>query len=237
MCERSLSGHTALAVRSGRLGLWQSGRAVESFRATLWPPIQPRRKRETRRLSYDNTTPTGTGFPREGAPVALGLGSNLGDRLAHLRFARARLARLLRKARFSPVYETIPVGPVPQPPFLNACCVGIVTLPASDLLREVKVLEREAGRAAGPRLGPRELDIDILLYGTGPIRAEGLEIPHPRLHERAFALVPLSDVAPEWLHPELRRTVGELRDRVPEEGVRRVADESEWTPRERGAGT
>lgn len=161
------------------------------------------------------------------------MGSNLGDRLARLRRAARVLETVLSGLRFSPVYETLPVGLTEQPKFLNLCCTGDASLAALDLLARLKELEREAGRLpAGPRFGPRPLDLDILLYGREIVDTEDLTIPHPRLHERAFVLVPLSDIAPEWAHPVLGATIGELRREVNETGVVRTP----WSVR-RSTGT
>ncbi|MGH7540586.1 MAG: 2-amino-4-hydroxy-6-hydroxymethyldihydropteridine diphosphokinase [Gemmatimonadota bacterium] len=158
------------------------------------------------------------------APVAVGLGSNVGDRLAHLRFGVARLREVLEGLRCSSVYATEPVGRTDQPGFLNACCVGYTRMLAPDLLARLGEIERAAGRLpGGPRWGPRELDLDILLYGAEIVEEPGLRIPHPRLAERAFALVPLREVAPTWRHPLRDATVEELAAQVEVADVRRTA--------------
>ena len=134
--------------------------------------------------------------------VAVGMGSNLGDRVAHLRFGLARLARVLDGIRVSPVYETEPVGYDAQPPFLNACCVGQTRLTARQLLSELQDAERAAGRVRkGERYGPRVLDLDLLVYGDVVSAHDRLTLPHPRLRERAFVLVPLVEVAPDLVVP------------------------------------
>lgn len=134
--------------------------------------------------------------------VAVGLGSNLGDRIAHLRSGVSALRRLLRDVVVSGVYETEPREVVEQPRFLNACCVGRTRLTPRRLLVELQHVERLAGRRrAGPRYGPRVLDLDLLLHGTTVIETPDLVVPHPRLRERPFVLVPLAELVPHWVVP------------------------------------
>ena len=139
---------------------------------------------------------------RSGARRAyLGLGSNLGDRAAHLQFALDGLAaRAGRVAAISPVYETEPVGGPPQPDYLNAVVAVETALSPRELLGVAKALEAEAGReptAPERRWGPRPLDIDVLIVGEERVSEPDLVVPHPRIHQRAFVLAPLADVAPE----------------------------------------
>lgn len=168
----------------------------------------------------------------EGVRVALGLGSNLGDRVAHLRFGRRELARWVEGMRCSALYETEPREVTDQPSFLNACCAGRTSLRPEEVLSRCREIEAAAGRRReGRRFGPRTLDIDLLLYGDRVVRGPGLEVPHPRMADRAFVLVPLAEVAPEWLHPDAGVTVGELARRVSPAGVRRLEGaegEGEW---------
>ena len=129
----------------------------------------------------------------------LGLGSNLGDRESMLRAAIAALEATpgVRVTAISSLYETPPWGPVPQGPYLNAC-VGIATsLSARKVLELSLAIERDHGRERAVRWGPRTLDIDVLLYGEEAIDEEGLIVPHPRMTERAFVLVPLAEIAPD----------------------------------------
>ncbi len=149
--------------------------------------------------------------------VYLGLGSNLGDRESHLRQAILRLAEAgLPPQAVSPVYETEPQGKTDQDWFLN-CVVAVDTeLAPEGLLAVVRQIEDAAGRQRVVRWGPRVLDVDILLYGECRIHTSDLEVPHPRLHERAFVLVPLCDVAPDIVLPGL----GEARALA----VRRAAE-------------
>jgi 2-amino-4-hydroxy-6-hydroxymethyldihydropteridine diphosphokinase len=151
----------------------------------------------------------------------VGLGANLGDRLATLRLAVARLGAAAggRVLRCSPVYETAPQGPIrEQPPFLNAVCAVATGLPARDLLTRLLEVERSLGRVRDVPQGPRTIDLDLLLYGAAVVDEPGLELPHPRLHERAFVLVPLLDLAPDLHHPRtgasLRALCAGLRDQA-----------------------
>jgi 2-amino-4-hydroxy-6-hydroxymethyldihydropteridine diphosphokinase len=129
----------------------------------------------------------------------LGLGSNLGDRAAMLRAAITALdaAPGVRVTRISSLYETPPWGPVPQGPYLNAC-IGVETSLAPRALLELGLaIERDHGRERAIPWGPRTLDIDLLLYGADEVDEDGLIVPHPRMAERAFVLVPLAEIAPE----------------------------------------
>ncbi len=130
----------------------------------------------------------------------VGLGSNLGDREATLRAALAELAATpgVEVVAVSTLVDTEPVGYLDQPRFLNGVAVLETDLPARALLDLLLALEARFGRdrAAAPAQGPRTLDLDLLLYGDAVIDEEGLRIPHPRLHERAFVLGPLREVAP-----------------------------------------
>jgi 2-amino-4-hydroxy-6-hydroxymethyldihydropteridine diphosphokinase len=120
------------------------------------------------------------------------------------------LAELLFELRCSRVYETEPLHLKNQPDYLNACCTGRTELPPVDLLARLHDLERARGRRRGLRFGPRPLDLDVLLYGDRVIDDPELQVPHPRMHERGFVLVPLRELMPAWRHPILGRTVSEL---------------------------
>lgn len=138
--------------------------------------------------------------------TVIGLGSNLGDPAAQLHEAFAALDTLpdTRVVRTSRLYRSPAWGVTAQPPFLNAAALLETRLPARELLDELLAIEREAGRDRARdsvRWGPRVLDLDVLLYGDRTIDEPGLHIPHPHLHERAFALVPLLEVWPEATIP------------------------------------
>lgn len=141
----------------------------------------------------------------------VGLGSNLGDRAAYLLLGLSALSRLpeTRLLRLSPVYETDPVGP-PQPPYLNMVAELETALSPKGLLAEMLGIEKALGRERRERWGPRTLDLDLLLYGDLVLEEAGLSVPHPRLHERAFVLVPLLDLLPEGRHPLLGQSFAEL---------------------------
>ena len=156
----------------------------------------------------------------EAVRVAVGMGSNLGDRARHLRAGRDALERLLSDLRTSRVYETAPVGGPPgQRRFLNACCVGWTRHGPEELLEAFRAAERRAGRSREDRAGPRPLDLDLLLYGDRRIESDGLEVPHPRMTERAFVLVPLAELIPGAPVPATGDTVGELARRVDAGGI------------------
>lgn len=131
--------------------------------------------------------------------AALGLGSNIGDKKAFITQALDLLATtpgITLLARSSP-YQTEPWGMTDQDWFLNACALVETTLSAEDLLRRCLAVEQELGRVRDIRWGPRKIDIDVLVYGDEEIEAEGLTIPHPRIAERAFVLVPLAEIWPD----------------------------------------
>ena len=151
--------------------------------------------------------------------VYLALGTNLGDRAANLRCAIDALAPDVQVLDVSQVYETAPWGIVDQPPFLNQVAAGETALSPRALLIFLKELEIKLGRRPAARYGPRLIDLDILFYDDLVFEAPGLEIPHPRLSERAFVLVPLADLAPDLRHPQLGRTIHELLQQVDCSGV------------------
>ncbi len=157
-------------------------------------------------------------LPGKPLTAYLGLGSNVGRREANLTAALKALAEAedICAVSCSSLYETEPWGYAEQPPFLN-CAVSVeTTLHPAQLLERAKKIEERLGRRPGIRLGPRPIDIDILLYGDRIIHWEtpDLQIPHPRLPERAFALIPLAELAGQGIHPLLQLTIDELAEAV-----------------------
>ncbi len=143
--------------------------------------------------------------------VAIALGSNLGDRRAHLDYATSRLGSILGNMRVSSDVETDPVGvPGPQPRFLNAVAVGEATLPARELLATLLAIERERGRERPVPGAARTLDLDLVLFGDQIVNEPGLVVPHPRFRTRRFVLEPLAQLAPEMVDPVTGKTVKEL---------------------------
>jgi len=144
------------------------------------------------------------------ATIYLALGANLGDRVASLREAVERLRGAIMIERMSAVYETEPAYLLDQPRFLNMAVSGRTALEPHALLAFLKRIERDLGRVAGPRFGPRAIDIDILVYGGLTLASANLIIPHPRMAERPFVLAPLAEIAPELVPPGWDRSIGAL---------------------------
>jgi 2-amino-4-hydroxy-6-hydroxymethyldihydropteridine diphosphokinase len=147
---------------------------------------------------------------QETQTAVIALGANLGDRLATLREAVKRLGGIGVVEAASSVYETEPVGYLDQPPFLNAVVRVRTTQPPEEILRRLLEIEAALGRTRTFRNAPRTLDLDLLLLGEECRDLPGLTLPHPRLQERAFVLVPLAELAPEARVPGLDQTAAEL---------------------------
>ena len=148
----------------------------------------------------------------------LGLGTNLGDRKDNLQQALKELAALptLEIRRVSSIYETAPVGVTDQPDFLNMVVSVQTTLSPRDLLNSLLEIENKMGRTRTVRWGPRVIDLDLLLYGTAHVEMPGLTVPHPRLQERSFVLVPLAEIAPELVLPGGEESVKNLLEKLGE---------------------
>jgi len=144
-------------------------------------------------------------------PVAIALGSNLGDRRAHLTWAFEQLGRYLTDLRISSILETEPFDvPDPQPPYLNAVAVGETAVAPAELVVVLLRLERARGRTRTRACAPRTLDLDLILHGDLILETPTLVLPHPRFRERRFVLEPLAELAPKWKDPVTGRSVEEL---------------------------
>lgn len=170
----------------------------------------------------------------DGTVAYIALGSNLGDRLRLVTEALGLIdtAPGVRVARASSVWETEPVGVTEQPVFVNAAAELVTTLEPMALLEVLMAVERALGRdrAQSVRWGPRLIDLDLLLFGARRIATDALEVPHPRMLERAFVLAPLVELAAEVVHPVAGQTLGALSARVSDDGVRRVEGVALWPP-------
>ncbi len=153
-------------------------------------------------------------------PAAIALGSNLGDSRQILLNAIMVIDTVpgIQVSARSHLYKTAPVGP-PQPDYINACITVQTSLSPRDLLHRLLAIEQQFGRVRKERWGARSLDLDLLLFGDRTIAAPKLSVPHPRLHERPFVLVPLMDIAAHWSHPILHQTVEQLLTQLVEQGL------------------
>ncbi|HSZ21326.1 MAG TPA: 2-amino-4-hydroxy-6-hydroxymethyldihydropteridine diphosphokinase [Candidatus Acidoferrum sp.] len=169
----------------------------------------------------------------DGKLIYLSLGSNLGDRAANLERAIEALqgigAPVLRR---SSIYETEPVDFLAQPWFLNCVVEAETSLAARQLLEALQEIERKLGSRKRVPRGPRIIDLDILFYDAKVIHESGIEIPHPRLAERRFVLVPLVELAPEFRHPALHKTAAELLSATPDRSEVTI-----WKPIQGAAGS
>lgn len=143
--------------------------------------------------------------------VAIALGSNVGDRRAHLQYAVERLTPFISNLRVSRFIDSEPVDvPEPQPPYLNGAVVGQTTLSARELLDALMAIERERGRTRMTPRAPRTLDLDLILYGNAIVNEDDLIVPHPRFRERAFVVDPLKEIASELVDPVTGKRIDQL---------------------------
>ena len=166
--------------------------------------------------------PKHTGMPRQMACV--GLGANLGDPAAQIRWALAAMRGdcALGLVLSSSLYASSPQGAPDQPDFINAVAMMETALAPLDLLESLQGIETRFGRVRSVRNAPRTLDLDLLLYGTEVLDLPELQVPHPRMHLRRFVLEPLAEIAPGLVIPGMA-TAGDLLAQLPEQGVRRLS--------------
>lgn len=173
-------------------------------------------------LDFSQPTPRFT-RAQDNHQAAIALGSNLGDSCAIVETALKTLTATpeIILERQSHLYRTAPVGP-PQPDYINACAVVSTTLEPHALLTTLLAIEQQFGRVRTERWGPRLLDLDLLLYDDQILDTPSLQLPHPQMHERAFVLVPLAEIAPQWVHPVMGEAIGHLVQLVNSTGVERL---------------
>ncbi len=155
--------------------------------------------------------------------AAIALGSNLGDSKTILESALDTLhqtAGIIVTAR-SPLFQTAPIGP-PQPDYLNACALLETTLTPPALLTVLLQTETQFGRQRNERWGARTLDLDLLLFNDVTLNTNSLEIPHPRMTERAFVLIPLATIAPDWIEPVSGQAIAVLAQKIDPSGVKKL---------------
>jgi 2-amino-4-hydroxy-6-hydroxymethyldihydropteridine diphosphokinase len=154
---------------------------------------------------------------RHPTPIYIGVGSNIGEREANLRHAIALLVETpgLEVRRISGFFDNpAQGGPEDSPPFLNCAVEAITTLPARDVMKRLLEIEQEMGRERRVKWEPRVIDLDLLLHGINIISTDDLIVPHPLMHERAFVLRPLAEIAPNAIHPTMQMTVAGLLDNL-----------------------
>ncbi len=173
------------------------------------------------------------------ADVCIGLGANVGDRQSNLRSALRAIEDVARIVTVSSLYETDAVTPDGSdgPPYYNAACRIETDLDPLPLMRFLQSVERQIGRPPeARRWAPRLIDLDLLLYGSDLVETDDLTVPHPRMAERPFVLVPLAEIAADVMHPVLERTIAELAQEAGDAGVRRITGEGWGGPAGDGPG-
>jgi 2-amino-4-hydroxy-6-hydroxymethyldihydropteridine diphosphokinase len=156
--------------------------------------------------------------------VYLGLGSNLGDRASYLRQALEALPSEVTLLRTSSIYETPPWGYTDQPAFLNQVAECRTDLEPEALLAKLKGIENDLGRIENFRYGPRCIDLDILFFDSLVYNSPTLTIPHPSMVERAFVLVPMNELDPDFIHPSLNKKISELLEKLDIEDIRKFQE-------------
>jgi|MudIll2142460700_1097286.scaffolds.fasta_scaffold196066_3 2-amino-4-hydroxy-6-hydroxymethyldihydropteridine diphosphokinase len=159
--------------------------------------------------------------------AAIALGSNVGDRFFFLKKAVGSIKALGKVTAISPIYETSPYGFTEQPDFLNAVILLNTRLSAEALLSELKKIEKEVGRMERIRWGPREIDLDIILYDELEIDTADLTVPHPDFQNRIFVLRPLLDIAPDLMNPRSGQTIREILTNCQDKTIIKLI-EKEW---------
>ncbi len=156
-------------------------------------------------------------------PVAIALGSNLGDSKTIVKTALDLLNKTpyIQLKTCSSWYQTAPIGP-PQPDYINGCAILDVQLKPDHLLETLLAVEAQLGRVRRERWGPRTLDLDLLLFDDLIWETSTLEIPHPRMRERAFVLVPLAEIAPNWVDPVTGKTINQLLETIDCSGIQKL---------------
>ena len=154
--------------------------------------------------------------------IYLSLGSNLGDRLANLQNAISALPPKIKPLNQSSVYETSPWGYSNQPDFYNQVIKAETQLKPADVLVYIKSLEVSLGRQETFRFGPRLIDLDLLFFDTVILNTPVLTIPHPRITERAFVLVPLAEISPDLIHPGIDKTIQQLKSAIDTSSVTQI---------------
>ncbi len=155
------------------------------------------------------------------ARAFIGAGANLGEPIRQIRQALDELKKSpgVKFLAASSLYRTQPVGPIAQPPFINAVFALECGMSPQDLLVLLLRIEQKMGRVRRERWGPRVIDLDLLFYDDMVISEQGLEVPHPRLHERRFVLTPLAELAPDIIHPVLKKSASDLLAALPAGGT------------------